>query len=82
MTTDERDPAQTASASASDTDTIENLLREERTFPPSAEFVGRALLNDPEIYERTASEEGAADELRRDLRADGIGGGIPRLLGR
>ena len=69
MTTDERDPAQTASASASDTDTIENLLREERTFPPSAEFVGRALLNDPGVYERTASEEGFrafwADESQR-----------------
>jgi acetyl-CoA synthetase len=48
MTTEDRNDAAT----------IENLLREERTFPPSEEFVANALLNDPEIYERTASEEG------------------------
>jgi acetyl-CoA synthetase len=48
MTTEDR----TAAA------TIENLLREERTFPPSEEFVGNALLSDPAILERTASEEG------------------------
>ena len=41
-----------------DAATIENLLREERLFPPPPEFMGNALLNDPEIYERTASEEG------------------------
>jgi len=41
-----------------DVATIENLLREERTFPPPAEFVANALLSDPSIYERTASEEG------------------------
>ncbi len=41
-----------------DAATIENLLREERTFPPSEAFVANALLNDPEIYERTASEDG------------------------
>jgi len=39
-------------------ETIENLLREERTFPPSEEFVANALLDDPGIYERTATEEG------------------------
>jgi acetyl-CoA synthetase len=49
MTTEER-----TDASA----TIENLLREERTFPPSPEFVANALLNDPSIYERTQTEEG------------------------
>src|SRR5687767_7310376 len=49
MTTDER----TAS-----TDAIENLLREDRTFPPPPEFVANALLNDPSIHERTASDEG------------------------
>jgi acetyl-CoA synthetase len=38
--------------------TIENLLIEDRTFPPSKDFVAKALLTDPEIYERTASEEG------------------------
>jgi hypothetical protein len=28
--------------------TIENLLREERTFPPPADFSKHALHNDPE----------------------------------
>jgi acetyl-CoA synthetase len=37
---------------------IENLLREDRTFTPSKAFVADALLADPAIYERTASEEG------------------------
>ena len=41
-----------------DAATIENLLSEERTFPPSDAFVANALINDPGIYERTASEEG------------------------
>jgi len=41
--------------------TIENLLREERTFPPSAEFMRYATANDPEIYTRTATEEGFKD---------------------
>jgi acetyl-CoA synthetase len=49
MTTEER---------SAGTDAIENLLREDRTFPPSAEFVAQAGLSDPSIYERTASEEG------------------------
>ena len=48
MSTDERTEAAT----------IENLLREERTFPPPQEFVNQALLNDASIYEQTASEEG------------------------
>jgi acetyl-CoA synthetase len=37
---------------------IENLLREDRTFTPSEAFVADALLADPAIYERTASEDG------------------------
>ncbi|HEX6128708.1 MAG TPA: acetate--CoA ligase [Candidatus Limnocylindria bacterium] len=37
---------------------MENLLREERTFPPSSEFVANAILNDTAVYERAASEEG------------------------
>ncbi|HEX2883969.1 MAG TPA: acetate--CoA ligase [Candidatus Limnocylindria bacterium] len=41
-----------------DAATIENLLREDRTFPPTQDFVDNALTNDPGIYERTASEEG------------------------
>ena len=48
MTTEDRNDAAT----------IENLLREERTFPPSEEFVANALLNGPDIYQRTATEEG------------------------
>jgi acetyl-CoA synthetase len=48
MTTEDRNDAAT----------IENLLLEERTFPPSRGFVDNALLSDPGIYERTASEEG------------------------
>jgi acetyl-CoA synthetase len=41
-----------------DEPTIENLLREDRTFPPPAEFVANATANDPAIYERTATDEG------------------------
>jgi acetyl-CoA synthetase len=41
--------------------TIENLLREERTFAPSPEFVSNATANDPEIYARTATDEGFRD---------------------
>jgi acetyl-CoA synthetase len=41
-----------------DAATIENLLREERTFPPSQAFVDNALLSDADIYERAATEEG------------------------
>jgi acetyl-CoA synthetase len=48
MTTEDRNDAAT----------IENLLREERTFPPSDSFVANALLNDPDIYERTQTEAG------------------------
>jgi len=44
-----------------DAATIENLLREERTFPPSEAFVGQALVSDAGIYGRTATEEGFRD---------------------
>jgi acetyl-CoA synthetase len=37
---------------------IENLLREDRTFPPTSEFTANALVSDPGIYEQTASEDG------------------------
>ena len=40
---------------------IENLLREERTFPPSAAFIASAMATDPGIYERAASEDGFRD---------------------
>ena len=36
--------------------TIEALYAETRTFPPSAEFVANANLNDPSIYERAAAD--------------------------
>ncbi|MEO8247648.1 MAG: AMP-binding protein, partial [Chloroflexota bacterium] len=39
-------------------DAIENLLREDRTFPPPAPFSASALIDDPGIYERTATEDG------------------------
>jgi acetyl-CoA synthetase len=38
--------------------TIENLLTEDRTFPPPADFVANAIVKDPGILERTATEEG------------------------
>ena len=38
--------------------TIENLLREEREFPPAPGFVQNALLRDPHIYDHAAPEEG------------------------
>ena len=48
MTTEER----------TDAATIENLLVEDRTFPPQEGFVANALLSDPSVYERAASEDG------------------------
>ena len=44
-----------------DSATIENLLLEERTFPPPQPFVDNALLDDPAIYDRTQTEEGFRD---------------------
>ena len=38
--------------------TIENLLREERIFPPSLAFKEQANVNDVSLYDRAASEEG------------------------
>ncbi|HEX6655609.1 MAG TPA: AMP-binding protein, partial [Candidatus Limnocylindria bacterium] len=38
--------------------TIENLLREERSFPPPADFTAQANVSDAGIYEQAASEEG------------------------
>ncbi len=52
-----------------DAATIENLLVEDRTFPPPPDFAARAIANDPEIYARTASDDGFeafwAEESRR-----------------
>ncbi len=52
-----------------DAATIENLLVENRTFPPPPAFTARAIANDPDIYARTASDEGFeafwAEESRR-----------------
>jgi len=49
--------------------TIENLLVEDRLFPPPAAFTATATFNDPEIYARTATEEGFrafwAEEAKR-----------------
>ena len=41
-----------------DTATIENLLREDRTFPPPPAFTAAANAGDASIYTRTASDEG------------------------
>ena len=38
--------------------TIENLLREERSFPPPQQFAAQANASDPGIYERAATEDG------------------------
>ena len=56
MTTDATSSATSGTSATSAT--IENLLREERTFPPPPEFAANALLNDASIYERTADEDG------------------------
>ncbi|MCB0878609.1 MAG: hypothetical protein KDC46_06470, partial [Thermoleophilia bacterium] len=49
-------------------DAIENLLSEERTFAPPAEFVRQANYTDPAIYEQAAADPqafwaGFADKL-------------------
>jgi acetyl-CoA synthetase len=41
-----------------DAATIENLLREERTFPPPSDFVAQAVLSDADVYPRAETEEG------------------------
>ena len=38
--------------------TIENLLREERTFPPPHEFAANALITDPSVFQKADAEEG------------------------
>ena len=38
---------------------IEALLSEERVFPPPADFVERAIVNDPEIYDRADADHEA-----------------------
>ena len=48
----------TESAEPGDSATIENLLREDRTFPPPPAFTAAANAGDPSIYTRTASDEG------------------------
>ncbi|MFZ4518114.1 MAG: acetate--CoA ligase [Microthrixaceae bacterium] len=48
--------------------TIEDWYREDRTFPPSPEFVADAVLNDPSVYERAdADPEAFWAEQARDL---------------
>ena len=49
--------------------TIENLLREERIFPPPLAFKDQALLQDASIYDRTAKRypRYAVAELKGDL---------------
>ncbi|PZR63033.1 MAG: acetate--CoA ligase [Chloroflexi bacterium] len=55
MTTQNAGKAEPAPAEGA---TIENLLREERTFPPPAGFASRALITDPAILEQASTEEG------------------------
>ena len=51
-------PADAEPTQHGDSATIENLLREDRTFPPPAAFTAAANAGDPSIYTRTASDEG------------------------
>ena len=57
---------------AEDAPTIEDYYREDRTFPPSAEFVASANLSDPAIYRRAASDPPAfwAEQARELLDWD------------
>ena len=57
---------------AEDAPTIEDYYREDRTFPPSAEFVASANLSDPAIYRRAASDKPAfwAEQARELLDWD------------
>ena len=48
--------------------TIEDYFSEERTFPPTAEFVGQAVLSDPGVYERAEADwQGFWAEQARSL---------------
>ncbi|HEX9069530.1 MAG TPA: AMP-binding protein, partial [Ktedonobacterales bacterium] len=49
-------PAVASPAAATSATTIDALLQETRTFPPSAAFVAAANINDPTIYERAAAD--------------------------
>jgi acetyl-CoA synthetase len=51
-------PASDPGAPGADSATIENLLVEDRLFPPPAEFAAQANAGDPAIYEQTATDEG------------------------
>ena len=57
---------------AEDSPTIEDYYREDRTFPPSAEFVAAANLSDPAIYEQAAADAPAfwAEQARELLHWD------------
>jgi acetyl-CoA synthetase len=39
--------------------TLQSLLNEDRTFPPSPEFVANAVVSDPRVYESAASDSEA-----------------------
>jgi acetyl-CoA synthetase len=60
MTDTQAEKAETAEPAA-EAATIENLLREERTFAAPPAFVAKATANDPQIYTRTATEDGFRD---------------------
>ncbi len=48
--------------------TIKGLLRETRRFPPTPEFAARAVMNDPDVYERARrNPEGFWAEIAREL---------------
>ncbi len=57
---------------AEDAPTIEDYYREDRTFPPSPEFVATANLADPAIYEQAAADPAAfwAEQARAMLSWD------------
>ncbi|MDA0329146.1 MAG: acetate--CoA ligase [Gemmatimonadetes bacterium] len=41
---------------SSDSGALDDLLREDRRFPPPRDFADRAVMNDPSVYERAASD--------------------------
>lgn len=48
--------------------TIEGLLSETRRYPPTPEFAARAVVNDPDVYERARrNPEGFWAEIAREL---------------
>ena len=54
MADDQEEPIEPAAEAA----TIENLLREERIFPPPLAFTEAANVNDVSLYDRAATDEG------------------------